>query len=58
MANALGLIRDSRKIVIKGIEAEDMKLEGYKTYTVSPFETASGSVAIVTTSNSQIDLPL
>ncbi|CAG8886693.1 unnamed protein product [Penicillium nalgiovense] len=34
------------------IEAEDMKLEGYKTYTVSPFETASGSVAIVTTSNS------
>ncbi|KAJ5251569.1 hypothetical protein N7489_001979 [Penicillium chrysogenum] len=34
------------------IEAEEMKLEGYKTYTVSPFETASGSVAIVTTSNS------
>ncbi|CAG8899944.1 unnamed protein product [Penicillium egyptiacum] len=34
------------------IEAEDMKLENYKTYTVSPFETASGSVAIVTTSNS------
>ena len=33
------------------LEAEDMKLEGYKTYTVSPFETASSSVAIVTTSN-------
>ncbi|EKV12887.1 Alpha-glucuronidase [Penicillium digitatum] len=33
------------------IEAEDMTLEGYKTYTVNPFETASGSVAIVTTSN-------
>ncbi|KAJ5958363.1 Glycosyl hydrolase family 67 C-terminal [Penicillium vulpinum] len=34
------------------IEAENMKLEGYKPYTVSPFETASGSVVIVTTSNS------
>ena len=33
------------------IEAESMKLDGYKTYNVSPFETASGSVAIVTTSN-------
>lgn len=33
------------------IEAEDMTLDGYKTYTVSPFETASGSVAIVTSSN-------
>jgi alpha-glucuronidase len=34
------------------IEAESMKLDGYKTYNVSPFETASGSVAIVTVSNS------
>ncbi|KAJ5198886.1 Glycoside hydrolase superfamily [Penicillium cf. griseofulvum] len=34
------------------IEAEDMKLEGYKKYTVSPHEAASGSVAIVTASNS------
>ncbi|KAJ5795043.1 Glycosyl hydrolase family 67 C-terminal [Penicillium paradoxum] len=34
------------------IEAEDMKLEGYKAYNVSPFETASGSVAVVTASNS------
>ncbi|CAG7942524.1 unnamed protein product [Penicillium olsonii] len=34
------------------IEAESMKLEGYKTYDVTPFETASGAVAIVTTSNS------
>lgn len=33
------------------IEAESMSLDGYKTYTVSPFETASGSVAIVTSSN-------
>ncbi|KXG49806.1 Glycoside hydrolase, superfamily [Penicillium griseofulvum] len=33
------------------IEAEDMKLEGYKNYTVSPHEAASGSVAIVTASN-------
>jgi alpha-glucuronidase len=33
------------------IEAESMKLDGYKTYNVSPFETASGSVAIVTISN-------
>jgi alpha-glucuronidase len=34
------------------IEAEDMNLRGYKTYAVTPFETASGSVAVVTTSNS------
>ncbi|KAJ5775339.1 uncharacterized protein N7511_000350 [Penicillium nucicola] len=34
------------------IEAESMTLDGYKPYTVTPFETASGSVAIVTTSNS------
>ncbi|OQE40361.1 hypothetical protein PENCOP_c006G04871 [Penicillium coprophilum] len=34
------------------IEAENMKLEGYKTYNVSPFEAASGYVAIVTASNS------
>ncbi|CAG8407104.1 unnamed protein product [Penicillium salamii] len=33
------------------IEAESMKLDGYKTYDVNPFETASGAVAIVTTSN-------
>lgn len=33
------------------IEAESMTLDGYKPYTVSPFETASGSVAIVTASN-------
>ncbi|KAJ5223536.1 hypothetical protein N7468_008078 [Penicillium chermesinum] len=33
------------------IEAEDMDLDGYKTYDVSPFETASGAVAIVTASN-------
>lgn len=36
------------------IEAESMKLDGYKTYTVSPFEVASGSVAIVTASNSTV----
>ncbi|KAJ5986504.1 hypothetical protein N7451_010869 [Penicillium sp. IBT 35674x] len=36
------------------IEAEDMKLKGYDTYTVSPFETASGSVAIVTLSNDTV----
>lgn len=34
------------------VEAESMTLDGYKTYTVSPFETASKSVAIVTSSNS------
>ncbi|RYN75283.1 putative alpha-glucuronidase A [Alternaria alternata] len=34
------------------IEAEDMMLDGFKTYAVSPFETASGYTAIVTTSNS------
>lgn len=33
------------------IEAESMTLDGYKPYTVSPFETASGAVAIVTASN-------
>lgn len=36
------------------IEAQDMKLDGYDTYTVSPFETASGSVAIVTLSNDTV----
>ncbi|CEJ60150.1 Putative Alpha-glucuronidase [Penicillium brasilianum] len=36
------------------IEAESMKLDGYKPYTVSPFETASGSVAIVTASNETV----
>ncbi|KAJ5619072.1 hypothetical protein N7510_003056 [Penicillium lagena] len=34
------------------VEAEDMDLTGYETYVVSPFETASGSMAIVTSSNS------
>ncbi|KAL3455744.1 glycoside hydrolase superfamily [Aspergillus heterothallicus] len=34
------------------IEAEDMTLDGYVPYTVSPFETASGSVAVVTETNS------
>lgn len=33
------------------VEAECMVLDGYKTYTVSPFETASNSIAIVTSSN-------
>lgn len=32
-------------------EAEDMQLEGYEVYAVNPFETASGSRAIVTSSN-------
>ncbi|KAF1955962.1 alpha-glucuronidase [Byssothecium circinans] len=36
------------------IEAEDMSLSGYKTYAVSPFHTASGYTAIVTTSNSTV----
>jgi alpha-glucuronidase len=36
------------------IEAESMTLDGYKTYTVSPFEAASGSIAIVTTSNNTV----
>ena len=34
------------------VEAEDMELDGYRVYAVSPFEVASGSAAIVTTSNS------
>jgi len=34
------------------IEAENMSLSGYKTYSVNPFHTASNSKAIVTTSNS------
>ena len=33
------------------IEAESMQLEGYKSYVVNPFHTASGFNAIVTTSN-------
>ncbi|KAJ6107364.1 hypothetical protein N7523_008687 [Penicillium sp. IBT 18751x] len=36
------------------IEAENMKLDGYKAYTVSPFETATGSIAIVTASNDTV----
>ncbi|KAK2747840.1 hypothetical protein FQN55_004716 [Onygenales sp. PD_40] len=34
------------------IEAEDMDLDGYEPYVVSPFEAASGALAIVTSSNS------
>ncbi|PWY94232.1 putative alpha-glucuronidase A [Aspergillus sclerotioniger CBS 115572] len=34
------------------IEAESMALDGYELYTVSPFEAASNTTAIVTTSNS------
>lgn len=33
------------------IEAESMTLDGYKPYTVSPFETASNVTAIVTSTN-------
>lgn len=33
------------------IEAEEMHLDGYELYTVSPFEMASNSTAIVTSSN-------
>ena len=33
------------------VEAENMQLDGYRTYAVSPFEMASGATAIVTTSN-------
>jgi len=33
------------------IEAESMTLDGYQTYAVNPFHTASGFTAIVTTSN-------
>ncbi|ORY16965.1 glycoside hydrolase superfamily [Clohesyomyces aquaticus] len=36
------------------IEAEKMTLDGYKTYAVSPFHTASGSMAIITTSNNSV----
>jgi alpha-glucuronidase len=36
------------------IEAEKMVLNGYKAYAVNPFHTASGRIAIVTTSNSTI----
>ncbi|KAJ7232839.1 glycoside hydrolase superfamily [Mycena haematopus] len=34
------------------IEAESMELSGYQPYVVSPFETASNSTAIVTSTNS------
>ena len=34
------------------IEAEDMELDGYELYLVSPFEAASGSYCIVTSDNS------
>ncbi|KAL5390628.1 hypothetical protein DPSP01_001703 [Paraphaeosphaeria sporulosa] len=33
------------------IEAEKMTLDGYRSYSVNPFHTASGAKAIVTTSN-------
>jgi alpha-glucuronidase len=33
------------------IEAEDMELDGYEPYLVSPFEAASGTYCIVTSSN-------
>ena len=36
------------------IEAEDMVLDGYKPYAVSPFEMASNSFAVVTTSNTTV----
>ncbi|RAL14500.1 alpha-glucuronidase [Aspergillus homomorphus CBS 101889] len=36
------------------IEAESMALDGYRAYTVSPFETASNVTAIVTTTNSTV----
>jgi len=36
------------------IEAENMSLDGYETYSVSPFETASGAVAVVTSSNNTV----
>ena len=34
------------------VEAESMMLDGYKSYTVSPFEAASNATAVVTSSNS------
>lgn len=36
------------------VEAEAMTLQGYKTYSVSPFETASNTTAIVTSTNSTV----
>ncbi|KAF9021566.1 alpha-glucuronidase [Hymenopellis radicata] len=36
------------------IEAESMELSGYEPYVVSPFEAASGSIAIVTSTNSTL----
>ncbi|KKA18477.1 alpha-glucuronidase [Rasamsonia emersonii CBS 393.64] len=36
------------------VEAESMTLSGYKTYAVNPFETASNTTAIVTTTNSTV----
>ncbi|KAJ6484035.1 putative alpha-glucuronidase A [Mycena sanguinolenta] len=36
------------------IEAESMELDGYQPYVVSPFEAASGSIAIVTSTNSTL----
>jgi alpha-glucuronidase len=36
------------------IEAESMSLDGYKPYTVNPFETASKSIAVVTISNDTV----
>lgn len=36
------------------IEAENMTLKGYKTYSVNPFSTASGSMAIITATNNTV----
>ncbi|KAJ7245838.1 glycoside hydrolase superfamily [Mycena rebaudengoi] len=36
------------------IEAESMELSGYQPYVVSPFEAASNSIAIITSTNSTI----
>lgn len=36
------------------LEAENMELNGYKTYTVFPYETASNATAIVTVTNTTI----
>ncbi|KIJ48597.1 glycoside hydrolase family 67 protein [Sphaerobolus stellatus SS14] len=53
--NTLSSIPDEAKRVGNHpwrIEAENMVLDGYKTYAVNPFEMASNTTAIVTVSNS------
>ena len=54
--NMTGIPDDSKRVGHHPwrVEAEDMTLDGYKTYTVSPFEAASGSMAIVTASNDTV----